>query len=245
MEKALLEFLLRLRDIQEDYDGLGDTNVRDHMGKDLSRGFLRPEPNFKPSGEYGLDDGANELVADALAKFCKAARAAADKEGLHTFQQRVAAFQNPKVRTPGNGDYNDFFGYIEAHHYDENGNRLPPSKPKGPKMERRVYQFDWDGTLEDLQTVLNKQRAWKWKLLDDDGAEDPYLEAKPLAGARVCVREGFEQMDAKGKVSPPDFAFMSLLEAIEGQLAEVDDAFRGLLKKIKASRVEETDDYWW
>jgi hypothetical protein len=124
VEKALRAFLERLEAVQEDYDGLGDTDVREHMGDDILRGFLRLESEFVPSGEYGLDPAANRLVANAIARFVKAARAAARREGLDSFHRRLAAFQDLDVRTAGGSDYNDFFGYKEASWFDAAGNDL-------------------------------------------------------------------------------------------------------------------------
>src|SRR4051794_19437290 len=119
MEQAILELLRQLQAIEQDHDGLGDTNVRDHMGADVFHGFLKPRPGFTPSGEYGLTPQANRLVAAALGKFCTSAGAAARREGLKTFQQRLAAFQNPQTCLAGDVNYNDYFGFREAHRYDE------------------------------------------------------------------------------------------------------------------------------
>ena len=126
MEQVLRNFLNRLEAIEEGCDGFGDTIVRDFMGGDILRGFLRLEPDFKPSGEYDLDPAeANARVAEAIARFVREAREAADREGLSTFQQRLAAFQNLEVRTDRGLDYNDFFGYKDVAWYDANGNELP------------------------------------------------------------------------------------------------------------------------
>jgi hypothetical protein len=124
MEKALRQFLARLEGIDEDHEGLGDTNIREHMGEDILRGFLRGEPRFTPSGEYGLEPEANRLVARAIARFVEAARKAAASEGLTTFHQRLAAFQNSAVRTEDGSDYNDFFGYVDGAWFDASGNDL-------------------------------------------------------------------------------------------------------------------------
>jgi hypothetical protein len=124
MEEALRQFLARLEAIDEDHDGLGDTNVRDHMGEDILRGFLRLEADFTPSNEYGLSPEANRLIGRAIARFVTAARAAAEREGIGTFHGRLAAFQNDAVRTVDGSDFNDFFGVKEAAWYDDAGNDL-------------------------------------------------------------------------------------------------------------------------
>ena len=125
MERALREFLERLEDIEEEHDGLGETDVREHMGDDILRGFLRLEPGFVPLGQYGLDPAADRLVTDAIAMFVKAAGAAAKRERIDSFHARLAAFQNDEVRTVIGSDYNDFFGYKDPSWFDPSGNLLP------------------------------------------------------------------------------------------------------------------------
>ena len=45
MKKALLSLLQQLEKIEDDYDGLGDTNIREHMGDDIHRrGVLGQTP---------------------------------------------------------------------------------------------------------------------------------------------------------------------------------------------------------
>jgi hypothetical protein len=124
MEQALRQFLARLEAIDEDYDGLGDTDVRERMGEDILRGFLRLEPDFIPSGEYGLDPEGNQRVGKAIARFVTAARTAAEREGINTFHGRLAAFQNDGVRTVDGSDFNDFFGVKDEAWFDVAGNDL-------------------------------------------------------------------------------------------------------------------------
>jgi len=135
MEQALRQLLARLEAIDEDHNGIGDTNVREHMGDDIRRGFLRLEPEFAPSGAYGLDPEANRLVARSIARFVEAARVASERDGLTTFHKRLAAFQNPSVRTEDGSDYNDFFGVIDGARFDAAGNELgghPRRSPPSP-----------------------------------------------------------------------------------------------------------------
>lgn len=127
MEEALRTFLEQLEAIEEncDCEGFGDTICRDFMGDEILRGFLRLEPNFVPTGEYDLDPPkANKRVGKAIEKFVRTARKAAEREGLTTFHQRLAAFQNLEVRTAGGADYNDFFGYKDGSDFDADGNEL-------------------------------------------------------------------------------------------------------------------------
>jgi hypothetical protein len=124
MERALRQLLQRLEAVDEHHDGLGDTIVRDLMGDDILRGFLRREPGFVPTGDYDLGAEANRLVADAIARFIADARAAASLGGLSTFHQRLAAFQNLEVETASGANYNDFFGYSDGSWFDAAGNDL-------------------------------------------------------------------------------------------------------------------------
>ena len=76
MEKALRQFLARLEAIDEEFEGLGDTNVREQMGEEIHRGFFRLEENFNPSGAYGLSPEGNRRVATTISRFVTAARVA-------------------------------------------------------------------------------------------------------------------------------------------------------------------------
>ena len=124
MEKALRQFLARLEAIEEEFEGLGDTNVREQMGEEIHRGFFRLKENFNPSGAYGLSPEGNRRVSTTISRFVTAARAAAEEEGLHTFHQRLAAFQDDGVRTLDGSNFNDFFGVKEATWFDADGNDI-------------------------------------------------------------------------------------------------------------------------
>ena len=149
MEDALRTLLERLEAIEEDYDGLGDTIVRDFMGDDILCGFLRLEPGFPLSGEYDLDPEANRLVKKAFAEFFTAARAAGKREGLHTFHQRLAAFQDVNVKTAGGADYNDFFGCKDGGH----GLTLP-----GTTWRPGVQRLDADLVLCRLEIAAKMEK---------------------------------------------------------------------------------------
>ena len=55
MKRALKALLRKLEAIQEEHDGLGNTDVRDHMGDDVRRGFCHPR-------------GVGQLAGDVLAQ---------------------------------------------------------------------------------------------------------------------------------------------------------------------------------
>jgi len=242
MKRALKTLLRKLEAIQEEYDGLGDTNIRDHMGDHVLRALLRPEPGYGPTGEYGLDPEANRKVAAALTAFCKAAEAETTRLGLTTFEQRVAAFQDPNVVTSSGTDYNDFFGVIEL---EQNvTQRKEVSRGSTVKPVQRAYVFDRPGSLDALLQALNQQGGWSWRTAGG-GAEDPYLEVRPETGARVRVRECLEEMDADGSVQPPEHGFMALLEVDPERIDDIDVAFRKALGQAAATNVAEKSAYWW
>jgi len=180
MKRALKSLLQKLEEIENEHDGLGDTNVRDQMSEHVRRAFLRPEIGFKSDGEYGLDPVANRKVSAALTEFCKAAEAAAQRLGLTTFAQRVAAFQDADIVMPSGADYNDYFGVIELDQGDGQGKEL--GKNKTLKPIQRAYVFDRSGTLDDLLEAFKQQGNWSWRAAGG-GAEDPYLESRPEPGA--------------------------------------------------------------
>lgn len=242
MKRVVQTLLQSLEAVEAEYDGLGDTNVRDHMGDHLLRGFLRPEPGFVASGEYGLDPEANRKVADALSAFCTAAEVEAQRLGLSTFEQRVAAFQDVDVVTASGANYNDYFGAIELEQGDSREKQLGTSSTSKPVQ--RAFVFDRPGSLEALLEAFRQQGSWAWQTAGG-GAEDPFLEAQPEAGARVRVREEFENMDADGSVSPPEHGFMALLEAEPRRIDAVSAAFLKSLGQAAATNVGETSDYWW
>jgi hypothetical protein len=128
LEEALRNFLEQLEAIEKDHDALGDTDVREHMSRDIMRGFIRIEARFVPSGRYGLGQAGNRRVRDAIAQFVKVARKAAKREGLNSFHQRLAAVQNGDVQTARRADYNDFFGWWDPSWFDAAGNDLRPGR---------------------------------------------------------------------------------------------------------------------
>jgi hypothetical protein len=122
METVLLELLHRLEAIEEQYGGLGEA-VQEAMEEVVFDGFIRPDPGFALRHEFGTDsEEADALVRDTLAWFIPAANQACQQEGLTTFHERLAAFQNLNVRTESTNDYNDYFGWYNPTCFDEDGN---------------------------------------------------------------------------------------------------------------------------
>lgn len=133
MDAVLLELLHRLEIIQEEHDGLGETEVRLTMGNTIFDGFFKSVRGFALPDKFGMDsEEADELVRAALEWFIPAANQACQHAGLVTFQARLNAFQNLNVRTESGNDYHAFFATYCSDCYDEDGNlngvaRLSPS----------------------------------------------------------------------------------------------------------------------
>lgn len=247
MDKVLLAFLERLEAIEERFDGLGDTIVRDFMAEDVRRGFLRAEPGFVPSGEYDLDPAANRLVRDGIAEFCAAAKNAAQQAGLQTFRQRLNAFQNPAVRTPNGSDYNDFFGFTDPESLDEYGNEFPRKRNATvAATKQQGLQFNRAGTLAELLAALNRTGPWQWHEVDPD--YEPYLEAQCDSGLRLRVREEYALLEADGTERAPDYQYLAHLEFkahATGDAERLMSALRGNLQKLHATDITAVVDYYW
>jgi hypothetical protein len=124
MEAVLLELFRRLEAIEAEHGEVTDTEVRDAMTRAVFDGFLKPVPDHRlPDNFKMFTKTGNKLVRAALAWFLPAARKAAEQDELKTFHQRLAAFQNLEVCTEATTCYNDFFGWWNPEHFDEEGNR--------------------------------------------------------------------------------------------------------------------------
>ena len=126
MKELLLKLLLRLEAIGEENEEIGDTVCHDAMSEAVFRAFLVPERDYEFPDEFGLCGPEADLaVRDALLDYVNAARELAPAEGLLTFQQRLAAFQDCSVFTEhGGSTTDDFFGGFAASMYSENGEWL-------------------------------------------------------------------------------------------------------------------------
>jgi hypothetical protein len=122
MEAVLLELLRRLEAIGEENEELFDGYTRDALSAAALDGFIRADPEYRvPESFEMLTPEADELVRDAIASFLSAARQAAQQDGLDTFQKRLAAFQNPNVRTQTAYISGDFFSWRTPEEFDESG----------------------------------------------------------------------------------------------------------------------------
>jgi hypothetical protein len=135
VEEVLAELLKRLTVVERDHGEVTDTDVRERMDDAVHHGFLIPTPGYRLPDEFAMyTPEGDRAVRDVLAWFLTAATTAAAAEGLDTFHERLAAFQNRGVTVgPQQTCYNDFFGWGDPERYDELGNVIPrSSEPAGP-----------------------------------------------------------------------------------------------------------------
>jgi hypothetical protein len=129
MERVLLDLLNALAAIGNEHEELFDSEVRERMGNAVFHGFVKPVSDFVVPEDLGMFSAeANARVKRALETYIAAARQEAESLGLVTFHQRLAAFQNPLVRTASTPwyDYDEFCGRTNPNCYDENGNVIDP-----------------------------------------------------------------------------------------------------------------------
>jgi hypothetical protein len=114
--KAELQSLLNAVDVVGSrHEELDDTDVREQMAEAITRGFVHLEPGYTLPSTFGMfSDEGNAEVRAALGAFLAKASAAAHAQGLKTPAERLAAFQNPEVRSAGRGEtYDWFFGHAD------------------------------------------------------------------------------------------------------------------------------------
>ena len=127
METILLELLDRLERLGETHGELYDSEAREQIGDIVMDGFVRRKSGFVMPERLGmLSESADSELRQALASYIEAANKRADDIGLSSFHARLAAFQDPAVRTnPATAvDYEDLFGHTPPECYDETGNLL-------------------------------------------------------------------------------------------------------------------------
>jgi hypothetical protein len=130
MEKVLAELLTRLMAVAKAHGEVEDTEVRERLDDAVHHGFLIPTPGYRLPDTFAMySPEGNRAVRATLDWFLPAATAAATAEGLDTFHQRLAAFQNLGVTVgPQRVCYNDFFGWADPARYDSSGNVIPRPK---------------------------------------------------------------------------------------------------------------------
>jgi hypothetical protein len=122
MQALLLELLIGLEQIGNDHEDLFDSEVRERIGNAVMDGFVRCLPDFVLRSDLGLfQPDADTAVRDLIVRYTDDANALAADTGIVAFHDRLAAFQDPDVRTPEGNDYDEFFGHSPPDGYDEDG----------------------------------------------------------------------------------------------------------------------------
>ena len=127
METHLLELLRRLERLGEFHHEQYGSEVREQMGDAIMEGYVRRRPGYRLPARFGMfSEAADTQVREALAAYIESANALAQEIGLASFHSRLAAFQNPAVRTNPDVavDYEELFGHTSPEWYDEDGNVL-------------------------------------------------------------------------------------------------------------------------
>lgn len=127
MEALLLELLRRLECLGEAHGELYDSEAREQIGGIVMDGFVRRKPGYVMPDRLGMRSETADLeLRQALATYIEGASKLADEIGLSSFHTRLAAFQNPAVRTNSAiaVDYEELFGHTPPEWYDEAGNVL-------------------------------------------------------------------------------------------------------------------------
>ena len=108
-----------------------------------------------------------------------------------------------------------------------------------------AYDFGSDRSLESILAVFNEAGPWQWQLRESAWYGD-YVATRPSEGVRVRVHE-YPQLGEAGKfVGLRDRGFSALLEIEAGSSAtqaEIDEVFRGLLGRVKATGVTGIEPY--
>jgi len=116
IERELYSMLLKLDEIGEAHDEIGDTEVRDLLGSLVRSHFIKGEKLDSVPTSLGMfSKEADEKVRAVLTVFFTSVLGRLDEESLNTPQKRFAAFQDTSIRTDvGKSDYEEFFGHYEC-----------------------------------------------------------------------------------------------------------------------------------
>ena len=128
MDELLSELMNRLELIGDRDESLYDSEVREAMGAPVFFLFIKPEPGYLTPDEYGMSDDDNRLIKAALLEYIERASNLSSAIGLKTFHQRLAAFQNGEIRSQGKNYFDDFFGWMNPAHFDEDGKVIPQTR---------------------------------------------------------------------------------------------------------------------
>lgn len=124
MEDLLRQLLDSLDLVGITNEEIYDSECRELMSAPIFHMFLKPDPNYAMPSNFGLyDDDANERVGTALSHYIRSANELAPNSKAGTFHTRLSAFQNGDVVSSIEKNYfDDFFGWANPKHFDEDGN---------------------------------------------------------------------------------------------------------------------------
>jgi hypothetical protein len=124
MDELLRNLLDALDLVGDAHEEIYDTECRVRMGDPIFFLFIKPKAEYVMSDNFGLNsDDANRQVKAAISHYIRVASERAQSEGLSTFHERLAAFQNGSVRsTKARNYFDDFFGWSNPANFDQDGN---------------------------------------------------------------------------------------------------------------------------
>lgn len=127
MEELLQLLLNRLEQIGHVHEELYGTECREMMSNAVAGGFLRDTPDYVVPSTFGLHSpAANFAVRIAITAYIGAAKSMAAQIGVVSFHERLAAFQDARVKSEKEGLYfDDFFGYWSPDAFDSMGKAKP------------------------------------------------------------------------------------------------------------------------
>lgn len=128
MNELLRHLLESLETIANQHPELFDSDVREAMSDAVVDGFVRGRGiEAVPDSFAMFSVEADAWVRKVIEEYVVSANRIASEVGLKSFPDRLAAVQNPKVRTSFGSDYEDFLGHSPADCFDSVGNviRVP------------------------------------------------------------------------------------------------------------------------
>jgi hypothetical protein len=113
MRKSLKALLNAMDRIAEDFEEVGDTQVRELMREAIEKALLAPATGYVLPDEFGMFEPQGDAkVKAALAEFIEAAKV--ESAGLTTREDRLRAFQDIDVESRDGNTYDEYFGYDDS-----------------------------------------------------------------------------------------------------------------------------------
>lgn len=113
MKKSLQALLNAMDKIEDEFEEVTDTDVRERMREAIEHALIEPVPGYVLPDEFGMfEPEGNAKVKAALAVLITAAKAEA--AGLKTRADRLRAFQNIDIESRNGKTYDEYFGYDDS-----------------------------------------------------------------------------------------------------------------------------------